>query len=273
VRTLREDEPARGVALPVAPGIRRIVAANPGPMTYHGTNTYLLDWDDGVAVLDPGPDDMTHVRQLLAAAGAPIRAVLLTHTHRDHWGALAALLEATGAPLYAWRTPAEAAVRPDVPLADGDMAGRWRAVHTPGHAPDHVCFFGPDGALFSGDHVMGWSTTVVGGPGGDMAAYCRSLERLIGLGASLYLPGHGPPITDPAPYAAALLTHRRMREAAIVQTLGSGPASSESLVAALYPGLEPSLRRAAEGSVLAHLRKLADEGRAAETQGGWQRTG
>ncbi len=272
MRTVTEEEPARGVAVAVAPGIRRLVARNAGPMTYHGTNTYLLDWEDGVAVLDPGPDDPTHVERIAAAAGAPIRAILLTHAHSDHWGALAGLRDATGAPVHAWHEPADP-IRPDVALRDGDMVGAWRAVHTPGHAPDHLCFLGPDGVLFSGDHVMGWSTTIVGGAGGDMAAYFRSLERLLGLEARVYLPGHGPPITEPGPFAAALLKHRRMREAAILQALAAGPASAESLAAELYPALDPSLRRAAERNVAAHLQKLGAEGRAVQGPSGWSRTG
>ncbi len=189
---LAEPIPPRGVALPVLPGIRRIVADNPGPMTYRGTNTYLLDWDDGVAVLDPGPDDAAHVRHILEAAGAPIRAIILTHGHHDHSGALPALHEATGAKLHAFPT-----LSPDIPVNDGDHIGPWRAMHTPGHAPDHLCLAGPDGIVFSGDHVMSWSSTVVGGAGGDMAAYFRSLERLLEVESSVYLPGHGPLLREP----------------------------------------------------------------------------
>lgn len=266
MKFLTEPEPARGTALPVAAGIRRIVAANPGPMTYRGTNTYLLDWPGGIAVLDPGPDDPAHVAHILAEAGAPVRAVLLTHAHRDHVGALAALREATGAPVYAWR---ESEAAPEMPLGSGDSAGEWRALHTPGHARDHLCFLGPGGVMFSGDQVMSWSSTVVGGPGGDMAAYFSSLERLLGLDASVYLPGHGPPLPNPIPFVEALLAHRRAREKAILLALGREPVSAASLVASLYRDLDPSLRPAAERNVLAHLQKLAGEGRAAETASGW----
>lgn len=269
MRFLDEPEPARGTALPVAPGIRRIVAANPGPMTYRGTNTYLLDWPGGVAVVDPGPEDPAHTAHILAASGAPIRAVLLTHTHRDHVGGLAALRAATGAPLYAWREPADASLEPDMPLDDGGLAGAWRALHTPGHASDHLCFLGPGGLLFSGDHVMSWSSTVVGGPDGDMAAYVRSLTRLLGLDAPLYLPGHGPPLPEPLPFVTALLDHRLAREQAILSGLGPEPASVGAIVDRTYRGLHPSLRRAAERNVLAHLHKLRDEARVMETDAGW----
>jgi glyoxylase-like metal-dependent hydrolase (beta-lactamase superfamily II) len=263
---LTEPEPARGTALSVAPSIRRIVAANPGPMTYRGTNTYLLDWPGGVAVLDPGPDDPAHVGHILAEAGAPIRAILLTHAHRDHVGALAALRAATAAPVYAWRQSVEA----EVALDSGDSAGDWRALHTPGHAPDHLCFLGPGGVIFSGDHVMSWSSTVVGGPGGDMAAYFRSLERLLGLDASVYLPGHGPPLSEPRSFVQGLLAHRRAREAAILGALGPEPITAAALAATLYPDITPALRPAAERNVIAHLLKLAAEGKAQDSGEGWR---
>jgi glyoxylase-like metal-dependent hydrolase (beta-lactamase superfamily II) len=266
---LTEPEPSRGHALPVAPGIRRVVAANPGPMTYHGTNTYLLEWPGGVAVVDPGPDDPAHVRHLLEAAGGPVRAILLTHTHRDHVGAAAALREATGAPVHAWHEPADPSLTPDSRLQDGQEVGGWRALHTPGHAADHLCFLRAGGVLLSGDHVMGWSTSVIGPPGGDMTEYFASLERLLAVDASLYLPGHGPPVHGPRPFVSSLLEHRRAREAAIIAVLGPEPAPASAIVAALYPALEASLLRAAERSVTAHLHKLRREGKAAQRDEGW----
>ena len=267
MRFLNEDEPERGAAIRVASGIRRVVAANPGPMTYHGTNTYLLDWEDGVAVLDPGPDDPAHIHDVLALAAGPVRALLLTHGHHDHWGGLAALRDATGAPLHAFRGSAH---EPEFPLDDRAMAGAWRAIHTPGHAPDHLCFAGPGGVVFSGDHVMGWSSTVVGGPDGDMADYITSLERLIGIDATVYLPGHGPSVPEPVAFAKSLLAHRRTREAEILQALAHGHASASALVGRLYPALASPLRRAAERNVLAHLHKLAKEGRVSDAGGEWR---
>ena len=259
---LSETVPDHAVGTVVAPGVRRLVASNAGPMTYHGTNTYLVDWEGGVGVIDPGPDEAAHVGHLLQEAGAPITAILLTHGHHDHWGALAALRAATGAKVYGWHRPFATEVRPDVALEDGAELGGLRAVFTPGHAPDHLCFVSPAGTVFSGDVVMGWSTTVVGGTGGDMAAYFASLGRLLEIESELFLPGHGPPIPSPREYVGALLAHRRHREASIVSALGPRPVSLAALTAEVYPGLDGSLMAAAQSNVAAHLDKLEAEGRA-----------
>ncbi len=149
------------------------------------------------------------------------------------------------------------------------MVGILRAVHTPGHAPDHLCFAHPDGVMFSADVVMGWSTTVVGGAGGDMAAYLASLDRLLAAESRLYLPGHGPPLPEPHRYVRALREHRLQREAEIVGALGASPQTAAELAAALYPGLDRKLRGAAERNVLAHLDKLEAEGRAMPSEAGW----
>ncbi len=265
---LTEPEPQRGVALAVRPGIRRVVAANRGPMTYHGTNTYLIDAPGGLIVLDPGPDDPAHVAAVLAAAG-PVARILLSHTHHDHLGALPALRAATGAPVHAWHDPAVPEFTPDIPLRDGDVVDGWQAVFTPGHAADHVCFAGPDGVLFSADHVMSWSSSVVSPPGGVMTDYFASLRRLLARDDRLYLPGHGPPLPDPRPFVQDLLAHRQVREDAIVAALGTAPQTTRALTDLLYSQVDERLRRAAERNVLAHLLKLRDESRAAERPQGW----
>ena len=270
---LTEEVPARGVPQAVLPagvaGVRRVVAANPGPMTYHGTNTYLIDTADGLAVLDPGPDDAAHVQAVLAATGGKLAYILLSHTHRDHLGATAALRAATGAPTAGYRVSGDASFVPDVPLDDGDEIAGLVALHTPGHASDHLCFARRDGVLFSADHVMAWSTSVVSPPGGDMGAYFASLRRLLAREESLYLAGHGPALTSPTGFVRDLLTHRVMRERAIAAALRDGPADTFALMDRLYSKLDPLLRRAAERNVLAHLLKLQAEGRARQEGALW----
>ena len=260
---LTEPEPPRGAPRPVAPGIRRVVAPNPGPMTYWGTNTYLIDAEGGVLVLDPGPDDAGHVAAVLAAAEAPVTGILLSHTHPDHLGATAALRRATGAPVHAWHQPAAAGFVPDAPLRDGDDARGWQAVFTPGHAADHLCFAGPGGVLFSADHVMSWSSSVVGPSKGNMAAYFASLRRLLERDDQLYLPGHGPPLPEPLRLVRHLLAHREMREAKILSALTTQPRTAEALTNQLYGKVNPALKRAAERNVVAHLLKAGGGGQGA----------
>ena len=228
----------------MAPGIRRIVARNPSPFTFRGTGTYVVG-DGEVAVIDPGPDLDEHVAALLAGlSGEQVTHILITHTHRDHSPAAAALKAATGAPTYGFGPHAggkrgDPAVEeggdwdftPDVTVHDGDaIAGagwRFEAVHTPGHTSNHLCFALPDqGILFSGDHVMGWSTSVIAPPDGDMSAYMASLDKLLGRRDAVYWPTHGPAITEPQAHVRAFVAHRREREAGILDV--SPPAASGS---------------------------------------------
>ena len=280
---LRDDPLPHGAVQDIAPGIRRIVCANPGPFTFRGTNTYLIGRGE-VAVLDPGPADAAHLAAILrATAGERITRILVSHTHRDHSPGAAALVAATGAVTFGHGphvTPPEAggeggdhAFRPDIALPDGATveSDAWRvtALHTPGHCANHLCFglesaAGP-GILFSADHVMSWSTTVVSPPDGDMAAYMASLARIAARDDRLYLPGHGPPLPDPAPFVAALAAHRREREAKVFHALRAARrATAAELVPPVYgPELDPKLIPAAARSLLAHLIKLAAEGAAA----------
>jgi glyoxylase-like metal-dependent hydrolase (beta-lactamase superfamily II) len=264
-----EPEPLRGIALSVLPGITRVVAANPGVMTYHGTNTYLVDAPGGLTVIDPGPRDDAHVAHLLAAAGARrIALILLTHTHPDHCGAVPALTAATGALVHMYRHPARKGFVVDVPLDDGDVVGGFTAVHTPGHAADHLCFAyaGAGGAkiLFSGDHVMPWSSSIVSPPEGDMGAYYRSLEKVLARDDDVYLSAHGPLLENPRILAAEMLAHRVKREVEIVRALEGQAWSVHALAAALYAKTDPRLRAAAQRNVLAHMLKLLGEGRVEE---------
>ena len=267
---LTEPEPIRDTVLPVVPGISRIVAANPGPMTYHGTNTYLIEGTDGTIVLDPGPDDAAHVQAIMAGTGGRIAKILVSHTHRDHIGALPELRAASGAPTHAFHRSAEPSFTADAPLRDGDIVDGWTALHTPGHAADHLAFARADGVVFTGDHVMSWSTSVVSPPQGDMSAYFASLRRLLAREDSLHLPGHGPPITETRRFVRALLDHRVMRENAVLGALRRAPADTGGLVLAIYTGIAPALRGAAERNVLAHLLKLETEGRAVREAEIWR---
>ena len=269
---LTEPEPARDIAVAVAPGVSRIVAANPGPMTYHGTNTYLIEEPDGTNVLDPGPDDAAHVGAILRATGGRVARLLLSHGHRDHLGALPALRAATGAPAYGFRHCVDPGFTPDVALDDGDTVAGMTALHTPGHASDHLCFARADGVIFTADHVMSWSTSVVAPPNGDMAAYFASLRRLLGRNDRLLLPGHGPPLPRPRACLLDLLAHRKRREAAVLEAIAAAPATAAGLVDLLYPPLDARLRAAAERTVLAHLLKLHHEGRAEPHDDVWHAT-
>jgi len=266
---LSESEPPRGLPLDVLPGIRRIVARNPSVMTYLGTNTYLIETGDGLAVLDPGPNDDRHVREILAAAGTtPIRHILLTHAHGDHRGAAPALSQATGLPVQAYKISGNPGFTPDIPLDDGDEVAGVRAVFTPGHAADHLCFEHhlKDGRkiLFSGDHVMSWSSSIVSPPDGDMLAYYRSLERLLHRDDVFYAGGHGPLLPEPRILVAELLGHRQRREATILAQLQAKDWMIAELAEKLYAKTDPFLKAAAQRNVLAHLLKLKAEGIAEE---------
>jgi glyoxylase-like metal-dependent hydrolase (beta-lactamase superfamily II) len=263
---------------PVAPMIRRIVARNPSPFTFKGTGTYVVGSGE-VAVIDPGPDLADHVEALLAGlSGERVTHILITHTHRDHSPAARALKAATGAPTYGFGPHAggqrgEAGVEeggdwefvPDVTLGDGDRVtgAGWvfEAVYTPGHTSNHLCFALPaDGVLFSGDHVMGWSTSVIAPPDGDMAAYMASLDKLLGRRDAVYWPTHGPAITEPREHVRAFIAHRRVRETGILDCLHAGIGRIDAIVGRLYVGLQPGLRRAAGRSVHAHLLDLIGRG-------------
>ncbi|MGC2198599.1 MAG: MBL fold metallo-hydrolase [Stellaceae bacterium] len=263
---------------PVAPMIRRIVARNPSPFTFRGTGTYVVGRGE-VAVIDPGPDLTEHVEALLAGlAGERVTHILITHTHRDHSPAARALKAATSAPTFGFGPHAggnrgEAAVEeggdwdfvPDVTVRDGEkIAGAgwsFEAVHTPGHTSNHLCFaFPDDGVLFSGDHVMGWSTSVIAPPDGDMAAYMASLDKLLARQDAVYWPTHGPAITEPKEHVRAFIAHRREREAGILDCLQAGIGQIDAIVERLYVGLPSGLRRAAARSVQAHLIDLVGRG-------------
>ena len=258
-------------------GIRRLLAHNPSHFTFTGTQTYVVGEGD-VAVIDPGPDDRDHIDGLIEALGNErVTAIMCTHTHRDHSPGSRPLAEATGAPIIGCAPLAisddgpradasfDFDYRPDLVLAHGGkVAGdHWtlEAVATPGHTSNHLCFALDNGALFSGDHVMGWSTTIVSPPDGDMADYMASLDLLLARDDRIYYPTHGPAITDPRAHVHALIAHRRGREAQILAQLEAGEGSIPNMVTALYQDTDPALYPAAARSVLAHLVDLRERGR------------
>lgn len=266
---LSEAVPPRHVKLDVLPGIARIVADNPGVMTYHGTNSYLVEVEAGLVVIDPGPENEAHVRDLLTAIGnSTLSLILLTHTHADHCGAVPALAAATQAPVAGFHAPAKAGFTPDIGLRDGQAVDGFTALHTPGHAADHLCFAfsARDGAkiLFSGDHVMSWSSSIVSPPEGDMGDYYRSLSRLLERDDDIFLPGHGPLLAQPHDLTAELLAHRQRRERALMVELSQRDWSVAGLAAKLYSKADLFLKAAAQRNVLAHLLKMKEDGLVAE---------
>ena len=277
--------PGRTVAL--MPGVLRITAPNPGMMTGPGTNTYLVGGgpDHGWAVIDPGPDDPAHIDAILQAAPGVIRQIFVTHTHRDHSPGARLLKAKTGATTYGMRARhdegQDTTFAPDVPLADGDVVtlpdGRaLRAIHTPGHAANHLCYGLDDvGTVFTGDHVMQGSTVVINPPDGHMATYLASLEKLSALGPQWLAPGHGFVMDRPEQRIARLVAHRLAREASTLAALEqAGPASIEALVPIVYADVPVARHGVARRSLRAHLEKLAEDGRAAVSDDGqWRRVG
>lgn len=283
--TERGHAPEAGAVEHLAPGVRVVTAPNAGPMTHTGTRSYLVGSGE-VALIDPGPDDARH-RAAIARAlepGERVTAVLVTHAHRDHSEGAAAMGGFLGAPVLAHGDPVGArdpevarragalgigggegldlGFEPDRRIEAGEViAGPgWRlaAVATPGHTADHLGFAFPEAAaFFSGDIVMGWSTTVISPPDGDLAAYRASLARLRERAEGVFFPGHGDPVTRPARLIGHMLAHRAAREAQILAVLAEGPAGVGALVEAMYRGIDPRLRGAAARNVLAHLIDLA----------------
>lgn len=267
-----------GTVEQLEPLVRRVLAPNAGPYTFTGTETYLVGAGDRIAVIDPGPDDPRHIAALVEAIGtAQVAAIMCTHTHRDHSPAAKPLAERTGAPIVGCaplvlndsgpRADAsfDRTYAPDRVLADGEaMTGPgWtlRAVHTPGHTSNHLCFaLEESGALFTGDHVMGWSTSVVVPPDGDMGDYMKSLDALYARADRVYYPAHGPQIDNPRQLVRGMIGHRRQRENQIVRILGESPLAAADFVPRMYKGLDPRLAGAAEMSVTAHLLDLERRG-------------
>lgn len=270
-----------GVPRELAPGVQRIVANNPSPFTYKGTNTYVLGQGSSLMLVDPGPSDDQHFDAMMRCIGQRrLTHVVVTHTHRDHIDGLDRLVKATGARTagFGRKAPVVGARKtssigeysdedfvPDVRLADGDrLEGEGFALgclHTPGHAPDHLCFaIEGTGILLSGDHVMSWNTSVVAPPEGNMGAYMRSLDKLLHRKDELFFPGHGGRLSQPQRVVKAFIVHRRMREDAIFACIRDGRQTIPEIVAAVYKGIDQRLVRAASSSVAAHIESLVERG-------------
>jgi glyoxylase-like metal-dependent hydrolase (beta-lactamase superfamily II) len=279
------DRPEPGHPMQIEPGLRRILARNPSPMTHWGTNTYLLGEND-VAVIDPGPDDPDHLAAILEAlGGARVSHILVTHAHRDHSPLARRLAAATGAPVMgfgpaaAGRTPVmedlarqgligggegvDHGFAPDVALADGTVieGAGWQltAIWTPGHFAGHLSFDW-NGQVFSGDHVMGWASTLISPPDGDVTSFMASCARLRALDPVRFHPGHGAPVDDPLDRLDWLMRHRREREAQILAALGRTPLDLRTLARRIYHDAPSTLLPAAERNVLAHLVDLEARG-------------
>ena len=296
------DDARYGQVVQVSPLIRRVIAHNPSKYTYLGTGTYIVGHGD-VAVIDPGPIIDGHRDALAAAlAGETVRTIVVTHCHGDHSPLAAWLQETTGAPTVAFgphgavddepdepdpddvvaesaadapdphdepKETLDLAFDPDVRVTDGEVAATGpgytlRAVHTPGHTSNHMCYaLDEERSLFTGDHVMGWSTTVVSPPDGDMRAYLDALRKVQGRADATLWPTHGAPVTDPAPFLQAYLDHRLDREAQVLEMVRAGVPKIVDIVDVLYANVKPELHKPARRSVLAHLVKLVGDGQVA----------
>jgi glyoxylase-like metal-dependent hydrolase (beta-lactamase superfamily II) len=275
-------KPTAGHIEQVSPLIRRWVINNPSPFTFTGTCCYIVG-KDKVAVIDPGPGSPGEAEALVKALGSEkVEHILVTHTHRDHSPGARALKALTAAPISGCKphwsarernsdettfldSSSDKDHRPDHAMSDGDVLNgsgySLKAIETPGHTMNHLCFaFAKENALFSGDHVMAWSTSIVAPPDGSMAAFMASLEKLRGRKETIYWPGHGGPVTDPQRFLRSLIGHRKMRESSIVNALSEGESSIPDLVEKLYVGLAPQLKGAAALSIFAHLEDLIERG-------------
>ena len=299
INHLFEEKPPYGVTEQISPLVRRVMAENPSVFTYYGTGTFIIGPPEGgtVAIIDPGPKEDSHIEALLKAVeGQKVSHLLITHTHPDHSPAAAAIKEATGASTFGFGSHPEISIKayetrvakaieegkepepedgegagdrdfvPDIFVSDGErLEGNgftFEALHTPGHISNHLCFsLEEENTLFSGDHVMGWSTTVIPAPDGDLNDYLKNMERLTHRSDETYRPTHGPPIKNPVPYVEALIAHRENRSQQILSELAKKPVPIMSIVEEIYKHVDKELHKPAAASVYAHLLALQKEGR------------
>jgi len=271
-------EPRYGELVRLSPLVARLLAPNPGPFTFRGTGVYIVGASDSVAVIDPGPDLPDHIEALKRVlADRKVSHILVTHSHSDHSPAARPLAAWSGAPVHGFGRHVESSdveesgdhlFAPDILVADGArLAGgdfTIECVHTPGHTSNHMCYgLAEENSLFTGDHVMGWSTSVIAPPDGNMGDYLRSLEKLIARDDAILYPTHGSPVAQPGALLRAYLTHRRMREAQIASCLARGVDTVAAIQIRLYVGLNPALVPAAALTIRAHLEHMMEDGRVA----------
>ncbi|WP_164118786.1 MBL fold metallo-hydrolase [Sphingorhabdus sp. Alg239-R122] len=279
-----------GICEQLEPLVRRVLAGNPSPYTYTGTQTYLVGAGANVAVVDPGPADRAHIEAIMAAVGdARVTAICCTHTHRDHSPAAAPLARQAGAPIIGCAPLAlsddgpradeafDKSYTPDRILADGEQLSGdgWtlEAIATPGHTSNHLCYAVMEsGAVFTGDHVMGWSTSVISPPDGDMADYMASMQKMYEREDRIYYPAHGPAVEKPRQLVRGMMGHRKQRERQILRHLESGLKTIDAMVPLMYKGLDSRLFGAAGRSVLAHLIDLKNRGHVARSGEDWKMT-
>lgn len=269
-----EPPPPYGVPLPQSATIRRVVANNPGPMTGNGTNSWLVEHAGGCVVIDPGSAAPAHLDALVAAAGGrPVTHIILTHTHHDHLDGARPLGLRLGVPVCGFHASAEPEFTPDIGLHDGDEIAGLRVLYTPGHASDHICLETGDGIILTGDHVMGWSTTMIPpAPHGSVRQFLDSMALLRRRHARLLLPAHGPAITRVKECIDGLVAHRQAREESILALMPDTPRTLDEIVDSMYHNLRPGLRRAAQLNLHAHLEKLEHDGRVRHHDGRWMKT-
>lgn len=266
-----EPRPLPGSAVEVARGVIRITAPNSGPLTYHGTNSYIVATSAGNIVIDPGPDKADHIAALLELTRRRIAGIFITHGHGDHVDAVQALKSATAAPVYASSASVAQDLQVDVPLVDGGLFHSLRAIYTPGHSSDHFCFGNGDRVIFTGDHVMTWSTSAVSPPRGSMIDYRNSLLRLLDAeGWELLLPGHGAPSHEPSALISALLAHRLDRERQVLDCVKAGASTPSAIADLIYLDLPIERRGPAERTVWAYLLSLAQAGAVRQISEEWQ---
>ena len=289
---VQDAHPESAIAQSLSPLITRVLADNPGPFTYTGTGVFIIGSGDQVCVIDPGPDQPQHRKALWTALnGKSVTAILLTHHHRDHSPLAIPLAEHHNCPIYGMRplpTPhletevtleegVDRDLRIDRELDDAELVQgpdfTLMTMRTPGHTSNHLCFaLIEENALFTGDHIMGWATSVVIPPDGHMGQYMRSLRKVRAAQFAILYPTHGAPIRDPGPFVDAYIAHREMRESQIADVLSSGPQPIMDIVKTLYTHVDPRLHPAAAMSVLSHLIHLREQGLATETDSLWQRS-